>query len=278
MAKKTNNYYPSIDVIFPLSDLWLLPYLKNSCNAVLCQRYPKCLIQIYISYYYKDGNEERIGQLANYCKTIGAYLIINKWKDTDFSRGQAFNAAIRCGCREVIACIDADVVIHKSTFDKARPFVNSGKLAVISVGRTSDPPSSKVFHINDISDRSWDEYTKKCSHRRDGVGNILIPRKVMEDINGYDERYYGWGGGDTELYNRVSRKYGSVYLIDKGCPKALHQYHKKTQTRESMLTSRNRGLLISNNDIVQNNDSGWGCVPDLSNNVIPYCSSRKKTK
>jgi hypothetical protein len=256
---------PSIDVVFPFSDMWLLPYLRHAMGAVVNQDYPRELIKIYVSYYYNPRKNEPVGDLAELCKEADAVLVMNKWKDPAFSRGQAFNAGIRCGHGEVIACLDADVVIHRGTFEYLRPRLNVGQGVVLTVGRTPLRPEQ----FTSLSDAEWEILAEKSPHSRNALGNILMRRSQVEAVNGYDERYYGWGGGDTELWLRLQTYGVVIYSLDIGCQKALHLWHRTTQTKETKLTVRNRKMLAHDKSprnwmrpvaVVQNTDGIWGQV------------------
>ena len=191
-----------------------------------------------------------------------------RWQNSQFSRGQALNAGIRRGCRDSFACLDADVVIHPRTFQHAKSFLNKGQPAAINVARTDLRPDAELFQHRDPE--QWREVAKKSPWRRDGVGNILISRALIEGMRGYDERFYGWGGSDTELDKRL-REHGIdlVFLHDHGGPTALHQWHPLTPTRESEFTARNRSLLARPSAFVQN-PGGWGGIVDskTSNDLI----------
>jgi len=268
MMSSSQDREPSIDVVFPISDMWLLPYLRNACAGVLAQEYRRELIGITISYYHAPDNTEDIGELGALCLELDAQLVCQRWQNSQFSRGQAINIGIRCGCREIVACLDADVVIHPRTFKHAKSFLNDGTPAAINVARTDLRPDAELFEQRDP--KQWQAVVQKSPWRRDGVGNILIPRALIETMRGYDERFYGWGGGDTELDKRL-REHGIdlVFLHDHGGPTALHQWHRLTPTRESEFTARNRNLLARPSGFVQN-PGGWGGVADskMSNNLI----------
>jgi glycosyltransferase involved in cell wall biosynthesis len=263
---RSPEHYPSIDVVFPFSDMWLMPYLRHAAAAIQGQDYPAELIKVYISHYHDPANREPITELAEFCREIRAVLVMNPWKDPAFSRGQAFNAGIRCGHGEVVACLDADVVVHRLTFDKLRPFLNRGQSAVICVGRTELRPEE----FEPLEDAAWAALAENLDHCRNGLGNILVRRSIMEWMHGYDERYYGWGGGDTELYMRLNHHGEIIYSYDdEVCPKALHLWHPMTTTKNTDFTDRNRNMLaqdkanerwVKEEAVVQNRNNVWGHV------------------
>lgn len=248
---------PSIDVIFPISDHWLFPYLLNACSSILDQHYPKDLFRIYISLYYKDKPGD-IAQIVQYCSEIEAVLVFTKWSDPVWNIGKAYNQAARCGSRDAIACFDADVVFHPETFMYAIKHIKNEKSAVVPVVRSNYGPESSVFWAR--NGKKWDELTSKQGVHRFAVGNIIVPRQVFEDIHGFDERMHGWGSIDEDMYYRAMKHKGAVNLLDHGCPKAIHQKHPPTATKGTKYTQKNRELMIGAKSVIRNLKS-WGGVP-----------------
>jgi hypothetical protein len=248
---------PAIDVIFPISDSWLVPYLRNACRSIIAQSYPQELIKIYISWYFKDFDDD-VSEVAKLAREFEAVLLFNKWTDPAFSIGKAYNLAVRCGSREVVGCFDSDVVFHPKTFKMAAKYLIEGKSTVVPVGRSTLQPSDHL--IDEFIDKriNLDDKLPSC---RDGIGNILIPRFLFEKLRGFDERMYGWGGIDTDLYYRIDRTIKSIYLQDIGCPKAIHQHHPTTSTCESRFTQRNRHILATSTSLIRNHES-WGGMND----------------
>jgi len=249
---------PTIDVIFPISDNWLVPYLRNACRSIIAQHYPQELIKIYISWYFEKADDD-VSEVAKLAREVEAVLLFNKWTDPAFAIGKAYNLAARCGSREVIGCFDSDVVFHPHTFKIAAKYLIEGRSAVVPVGRSTLEPGSSLTIQNFINGNAAFD---NLPSTRDGIGNILIPRFLFEKLRGFDERMYGWGGIDTDLYYRVNRTIKSVYLQDHGCHKAIHQHHPKTKTCESKFTKRNRHILATSTTLVRNEES-WGGMNDV---------------
>ena len=250
--------FPSIDVIFPISDPWLYPYLFNACSSIVDQHYPRELIRIYVSLYYKDKPGD-ITQIVQLCSELEAVLVFTKWSDPVWNIGKAYNVAARCGSRDVIACFDADVVFHPKTFRKAARHLRDDLSTVVPVARSRYGPESALLWTRD--DKKWRELTESLGDQRCGVGNILIPRRVFEHLHGFDERMCGWGSIDEDMYYRAMKHKGAVYLLDHGCPKAIHQKHPPTPTKGTEYTKKNRELMLGAKNPVRNPD-GWGGIPE----------------
>jgi len=261
---RAKSLLPSVDVIFPVSAAWLGPYLENACASIRDQEYPQDLIKIYISYFY-DTPPVDISSIISMCCDLEAVIMFNRWSDPVWNIGKAYNLAARCGQRDVIACFDADVVFHPQTFRYAARHLIGGTSAVVPVARTPHEPESDIFRIR--NDRRWREVSESFRDQRVGVGNIMVPRWAFEEIHGFDERLHGWGMIDTDLYYRLMKRSGTVYLSDEGCPKAMHQKHRKTPTKNSKYTKRNEQMVRGAKKIVRNPHK-WGGLRVLEKPVV----------
>ena len=249
---------PTLDVVVPMSHMWLMPYLRNCIRSVFWQDYPRERINVVISYMYSD--EEDLSELFEFCKEHELALVFRKLRAPAFNICRTKNVGIRHGSSQWIALIDADVVLHPRTFSVAAPLLLEGRATVIPVGRMEERPESPIFSEEHL-DR-WERYTNKAPFRRDGVGNIIVARSLVELVRGYDERLHGWGGADTDLHKRlITAQCKVVNLIDHGCPKAMHQSHRLTPTRESQFTRRNRTIIAQSPKAIRN-PGGWGDVLD----------------
>lgn len=245
-----------IDVVIPMSNMWLFPYLKNCCNAIFNQNYLRKNLEIIVSMLF-DGKED-ISPLAKYCRDIEATLIFRRWRDPAFSISRAKNIGARHCSRKYIAFIDCDLVIHPNTFKVALPFLDKNFMVIIPVGRMQQGPDSYIY--TGVNNKEWLKLTENAPYSEWGVANAIFSKKLFEQIHGYDERFYGWGGEDNDIHKRVI-KHGIkvVNLIDYGFPKAMHQNHPITPTKESDFTQRNRTIIAKSNKVIRNPD-GWGDI------------------
>lgn len=248
---------PTIDVVIPMSHMWLMPYLRNCVRAIKWQQYPPERINIIVGLMYSE--DEDISELARFAKRSEATLVFRKLKDPAFNISRTKNVCARSGSGQCIAFIDVDVVLHPKTFSLAAPFLTDGISTIIPVGRMEQPPDDIVYSLTGVD---WEKHTKDAPFRRDGVGNIITPRETLEMLRGYDERFHGWGGPDTDIQkrHRIAGK-EMVNLIDHGCLKAMHQNHPITPTRESSFTKRNRAILTQSHGAIRN-PNRWGDIVD----------------
>lgn len=64
-------------------------------------------------------------------------------------------------------------------------------------------------------------------------GNMIITRKDYERVNGYDERFQGWGCEDDDLRIRLRRR-GIVLRPIIGSPRTCHLWHPAGETRPTV--------------------------------------------
>jgi len=107
----------------------------------------------------------------------------------------------------------------------------------------------------------WNRLADSLSYVRSGTGNVVYPRSFMEKSHGFDERMYGWGAEDTDLYERAKHSIGIKHIRDLGCPKSIHIAHHDDHTKMSSLTERNRKILEVSTSFVRN-ERGWGEIPE----------------
>jgi len=253
----SNDRLPNIDVVIPMSGMWLMPYLRNCVAAIARQRYPKDKLGIIVS-YMRGEKWEAYDELALFCADLQACVVFTRNTDPAFNIAKTKNVGARHGSREVVAFIDADTILHPNTCTRAAAALRSATAAIVPVARM--PEDRHLNELRDPSEVTWEQDVAGRPYKRDGVGNIFVQRCAFEAIQGYDERFYGWGGPDTDLEIRLRGNGGKVaHLIDEGCPKAMHQWHKQTPTKESNFTIRNRKLMRKSKDFVRNS-AGWGRI------------------
>ena len=257
--KKMNGPDVDIDVVIPISGGMYLGHLKNCLNALARQQLPRENIGITVSCVMHEKIDS--AALARLCMEHAATLVFSKPPNKVFNRGFALNVGARQGSRQLIALVDADVVLHQSTLLTASRCCQSAVMAVVPVARTQFPSDHKVWTSGKLENRNfWDKLVAKCEYAKGGFGNAVLQRRVFEQVHGHDERFFGWGGIDTDLYYRCLKVGQVVDLGDVGLPRALHQSHPTPPSRKnSKYTSRNRELLAGSHSIVRNSKR-WGRV------------------
>jgi len=251
---------PEVDVVIPLSGTSFLPYLRNCLASLRNQTFPWGDMGVVIScVLHEDYNREALCCIA---MKYEATVVFTKPRHETFSRGFALNVGARHGSRPLIAFLDSDVVLHKNTMRLAvAQCVAGAVMAVIPVVRTDCKPNHKIWTNGRLdNDAFWAEYTGKLPLAKGGYGNSVVNRAVFEKIRGHDERFYGWGGIDTDIYFRMIKSGRVVDMSEINALKALHQKHgEPLSKRDPKHTVRNRQLLDQSHSIVRN-PKRWGRV------------------
>ncbi len=104
---------------------------------------------------------------------------------------------------------------------------------------------SKPIHLASI----WDKYTKgSFSFYFGGVNSFN--KQDFETINGYPNNYWGWGGEDDELYDRVSNSNLKVFIPNKG--KYSEMKHNKPTNQQKLPFNQKMRLRLKHKDWKKN--------------------------
>ena len=205
--------------------------------------------------YYRKDDSEDISGLVKLCQQVDGILVFGTWENPVFSIAKAYNQAARVCCRDAIAFLDGDVVFHPRMLKLANNVLNNDAAMVTEVGRSVLRPRSKL--LVPPYDALWtSDFQGKLKFRKHGIGNIIVPRHIVNKLRGYDERYYGWGAIDSDFFDRVKRVYQVRRTINR-LPLSVHIMHPQNPTKHTECTQRNRKLWRKGGPPVRN-PGGWG--------------------
>lgn len=158
--------------------------------------------------------------------------------DGPFNRSAAINAAARdAGDWDVAVVIDADVVIDP---EQVRVAVHNAH----HTGRLTFPYQRYVplgeQITNEILDRGTDRDWVKGVDRRHGVMDarvgkahvssvVVVPRRLWDDVGGFDERFEGWGCEDVAFAHACDAVGGGIDRIDGD---VFHLWHPPSKERD----------------------------------------------
>ena len=250
---------PDVDVVIPISGTMYLEHLRNCLRHLSRQSFPREDMGVIVSCLMHEAVDD--AKLFELCKNHQATVVFTKPHQKAFNRGYALNIGARHGSRRMIALLDSDVVLHPDTIKISVNHCRSAVMAIIPVARTDKPPSAPVWNGDMLKNpNGWREFASKFKYERGGFGNAVVQRSVFEKIHGHDERFFGWGGIDTDLYYRMLKSGRVINLEDIGAQRALHQQHPAPPSKKDPeMTKRNRKLLAESKSIVRNPNK-WGGV------------------
>ena len=151
-------------------------------------------------------------------------LIIEQSNDNKkFNRGKLLNIGIQLS-KNVEYCIlhDVDLFPDKQLLEYYYTYPN------------------KPIHIA----RIW---TNKYTHFTFFGGITSISKKMLLKANGFPNNFYGWGGEDDALYNRICKNNNTIYIPNKGKVEEFEHTHMGNQSKEENINKKKLILNDLNN-------------------------------
>jgi len=147
----------------------------------------------------------------------------------EFSRSRARNQAWRESQADLICFNDLDVLIRPADWDKAiteapkydacSPFTTFQRLGELKTKNRC--PNDLHWNWNlPVNTKGGGSVKFRAANLAGGI--MFCKRSFMEAINGWDERFKGWGSEDTAIEKIANRKGFKVGYIEN---KAIHLYH-----------------------------------------------------
>ncbi|MBL7077261.1 MAG: glycosyltransferase [Kiritimatiellae bacterium] len=199
---------------------------------------------------------------------LASYPIANDYvgqEDRGFRAAAARNMGIRHSTGEYLVFLDCDIVLMPDALahhlDRARPqHFLLGQAAQLDGATTqsllADPPSSApgvealwehadASHISDAETRfRRSRFLRRLHltkrHKPQLISNhFSIYRSDIERVNGFDEKYQGWGLEDDDLGLRLYQSGMRVESVFRHA-RAVHLYHETHKPEAGAWVSQNR--------------------------------------
>lgn len=201
-----------------------------------------------------DGSKKSTADVIKDWQGKLRYPLIHSWqKDEGFRAGAARNMAVAASSGNYLIFLDGDCIVfhdfienhiklaQKNTLVMGSRILCSEKLTKEIENQLTDPSdwhlldwliaklSKKINRLFPLIRMSHFSLFRNCrSNRWKGVRtfNLALWRKDFEKVNGFDERFQGWGHEDANLAirlikNSIKRKDGQFALP------VLHLWHKE---------------------------------------------------
>ena len=169
-----------------------------------------------------------------------------------FNRSAARNRAFRQSKGDILVIVDADTVIPRTQFLDAWGLVQSGEVPW-AIPYTVYYNMCKEDTDSLLGQRSGKLIEPiRWEHRlTDSVAGVLIvPRAAFEYVNGYDERFTGWGGEDRafamaldSLWGRHGRSDG--YVIHLWHPRGDADFIQPSWPQNAQLLRQYQGAGVN---------------------------------
>jgi len=166
----------------------------------------------FINYYY------------NYINNVDIYIIEQSDDNKKFNRGALLN-------------IGYDIA-KKHTYDMYI-FHDVDLLSSDSLKKVYSSKSNIPIHIASI----WNQ---KYSFNYALGGIISFNKESFEKINGFPNKFYGWGGEDDAVYNRLINQNISIHVLPKNNDLIITEMkHDKTQNIDELVNKNKRNNILN---------------------------------
>lgn len=159
---------------------------------------------IYVDSASVDGSSE-------IARRLGAKVIISNGPGLNAAKGR--NAGWRAVSSEDVLFLDGDTVLDPGFAEKAKGALRAPEVAAVWGNRREMFPRKNFFHR--VCDLDW---TYPYGESEYFGGDVLIRRKVLEEVGGYDESLKA--GEEPEMCGRIRAKGYKIFHID--VPMTLH--------------------------------------------------------
>jgi hypothetical protein len=160
--------------------------------------------------------------MPNFLKNLNYKIYIIEQSDDNkkFNRGKLLNIGMKIAIKdkcEILISHDVDLLPH---------------------------PNMKPYYANystnpiHIGDRWKDKYSFSTF-----IGGVLtLSPKLVKSTNGYPNDFWGWGGEDDALYNRLSKNVSQICCPIEGDIKEI--YHFNTQEKKQLTNLKKRENIL----------------------------------
>lgn len=142
--------------------------------------------------------------------------------DGPFNISAARNDAASKADWDVAIFADADSIVPAETLDAAVAEARVSQQPVIPHSRWVNVQKDEV---QDLLTKGWIPFNPKRTVVSGTKGSVIVlPRAAYDAVNGFDERFQGWGWEDTAFYHAVTHLYSPVIQFEGN---VLHLDHER---------------------------------------------------
>jgi len=217
----------------------------------------------------------------------GAEIVIGKTDSKVFCKGHALNDAVRRSSGEVLVILDADAylpghIIHKCSDKILRELRHGNNVWYVPYRRLyrltrrasryvlNSPPSHPFRIPHPVPERFVvpdTSMTVKYGYRY-GAMIMIIPRVAYDILEGFDERFIGWGGEDVSFLRAMNTLFGKYKTLNEDI---FHLWHptignnfsnKKWDNQEN--ANSNSALITKYNKANKNPTEMWKLINESS--------------
>lgn len=182
-------------------------------------------IPVFVPYRSDNDQRDRNWMYANAIlwDTIDwAKIILGESPGGPFNISAARNDAARKVDWDVAIFADADSLVSEDTLGAAVAEARESQQPVLPHSRWVNVRQDEV---HPLLERGWIPFDPKRTVVSGTKGSVIVlPRAAYDAVNGFDERFQGWGWEDTAFYHAVTHLYSPVIQFEGS---VLHLDHER---------------------------------------------------
>ena len=176
-------------------------------------------------------------------------------EDIGFRKNKILNQAIRNSKEELLIFLDGDCVLHPSYLEQCVAKFNENTVLFAKRVNVDSVSTKAMLQSKRCKPSFWSLFKNKANHIEDGfyfpwksvkytdkpalLGcNMVIPKKVLEAVNGFDEDYELPGyGEDSDIQWRI-QKAGFLFIKMKFLLVQYHLFHERPSREDETAITR----------------------------------------
>lgn len=157
-----------------------------------------------------------------------AEIIVSDCEGERFNRSAARNRGVEASSGDTLIIADADTITDKKNLEVGTSIVGTTNRWVLPYNdrgywNLNHDFTRYVLNHDPLADVSYRDTEFGWNHRIESWAGILImPREAFDAVNGYDERFKGWGYEDNAFRLALDVLWGSYLRTDGD---VYHLYH-----------------------------------------------------
>jgi len=247
-----------ISVVVPTSGASYISRLRLCLDSVRAQTVPAEYLNLVITCLQHISDKSDLTQLVEVAREYDATLVFHRHRCKKWQPSLSRNIGFRRAPSKIVACVDADTVLHPQTLEVSARHILSSNCAVrVSTRMMSHGPNHPVFRQLARQEYESNALRGKEAH---GPGCVIVaPATKIHQIRGWDERYIGYGPADWDYVKRLEMS--GLEIVDLAKSDgiwSMHIDHSRSVNPEDV--KRNRAIYaeLKTASSPAKNNKRWG--------------------